>query len=260
MHLRKNLEVDMKHLGLAVRLVVVVVLSGTLGFLLTFRQAVHSQEYVWTPFTAQINEEHFTGVADRTPIVDHISFARRSNGSEATYVTMNSPDKKETGQVGSILDVGRNEEIALDSFTKTVKTFHDTPAEIARILVVKRCGTDVTRIGERSEMLGHMVVRIRRSNLFNNGITDTADKWVAPDLGCFDLSETYTTSEGPYNIKKVTSITIGEPSDEMFVAPSDYVERSPSEHATAYAARFPGSTLYSPEMAKRLDEKYYAHQ
>ena len=224
---------------LALRLVVVAFLSGACGFVLTFSGGVESQEAGFTPFTAHLVERMYGSADDTAPHIDHVSFGRRSDGSEATYRTMKSPDGQQDGQLGSIIDLGRAESLDLESFTRSVTTLHyslDELDELKELLQAKGCPADMDKLSERTKMLEHEVVRIHESHSTRLG-TETDDKWVAPDLGCFALAETATFG-GPRNVTTVTSLTTGEPPPAMFVVPPNYVERSPSQLSAEWAARF----------------------
>jgi hypothetical protein len=246
---------------LTLRLVVVAFLGGACGFVLTFSGGAKSQEAGLTPFTAHLVEKMYGSADDTAPHIDHISFGRRSDGSEATYRTMKSPDGQQDGQLGSTIDLGRAESLDLEPFTRSVTTLHyslDELGELKDRLQAKGCPADMDKLGEHTKMLGHEVVRIRESHSTHLG-TETDDKWVAPDLGCFALAETATFA-GPRNVTTVTSLTEGEPPLAMFAVPSDYVERSPSQLSAEWTARFGHKYWGEDNITTRMDKRYYAHR
>ena len=211
------------------------------------------------PFTAQLVEKHFRSAMDTAPIAaEHISFARRSDGSEANYRTLKSPDGKQFGQLGGIIDLGRAVSISIEPFTRSATTMDERLDVLKYRLEANGCPADVDKLGEHAKMLGYEVVKIHECD-HPHCDTEFVDTWVAPELGCFALAETDATRGAP-NVKTVISVTKGEPSPAMFVVPSDYVERSPSQLSAAWEAKFGQKFWPDDKIRKRLDYRYYAHR
>lgn len=87
-----------------------------------------------------------------------------------------------------------------------------------------RIPSNAERVGEET-ILGHPAMHVRSTS---GGII-TTDRWHAKDLGCLLLQEVATFQDGSRDIRKITSLTVGEPDDNLFQLPSNPHEVSPRE-------------------------------
>lgn len=244
-----------------VRVVVIAILAIAGGFFLTYRGKSQSENATFTPFVAQIVVKHFGQGNSVVPgAITYITLARKRDGSTARFATVHSPDGLQVAQIVDIIDVASSKQIELEPFTKSVSTYYVTQKQLNDLMQAQEaCPENVGRITKRSSLLGYQVYRLHSSHQYK-GITETDDQWVAPDLACLPLQETYTVSSGPRNEKAVVSLTVEDPPASMFKVPPGYTERSPTEVAAAWTARFPGYVFMPHLQVKLLDERYYAHR
>lgn len=227
---------------------------------MTFKGKSQSAEANFTPFTAHAVKKYFGAATATLPAAtSQITFGRKSDGSQARFITVPSPVGGKVGQIGNIFDVGALAERDLEPFIRSVSTYYLSHAEVTQRLESEACPGDIDSLTEHAMILGYEVVELKEKHDFHAGDYVTVEKWVAPDLACFALSRIERLSSGPWNEETVTSLTIGEPPESMFEVPSGYVERSPGEAAAAYAAEF-GHSLVSGVVASAADTRYYNHR
>jgi hypothetical protein len=211
------------------------------------------------PFTAEFVEKYFDELGQLAPEgIEYGTIARKPDGSEAFFSTAYAPDGSGASALhGSFSDVPGRRTVSMEPFTKSTQTYYYTP----QLLVgFESCPSeDETQTAERSRLLGYEVVHLVQKQSSSREV-DTYDRWVAHALGCLVLSETSASSWGSRNEKEVISIIEGEPLASWFTIPSGYTERSPSQMAAAYVARFPGHRFVSPRQAVQMDRAYYAHR
>ncbi len=236
--------------------------AAAVSFLFTYKVRSQSQLAARRPFIAQIVEKHFLAKNSAAPgAVDYSTFARRSDGSEVTIRLVKSPDG-ELAQHREFTDFVARKRVTMEPFTSSVSTYYFLPSQsFSGIEPGELCppsSSDPT--AERSQLLGYEVVRVVEVNPGHKDEKESIDQWVAPALNCFPLFETASLSSGPHNERQVTTLIEGEPPDSMLVVPPEYIERSPSQVAAAYAAKFPGHAFVSKETAEILNRSYYAHR
>lgn len=240
---------------MAVRLSAVGAIASAATLLLVSNARPPQSTFI--PFTAHVVEEDFASGAAKVPAsVSYIIVERRSDGSEATSRTIDSP---EPGTVGDILDVASLKHIDLDSLTHSAMTFYLSAREFQQELDRRHCPDDFGAASEHSAILGYDVARYR-TRYGSQRRYDIDDEWIAPELACFALKRTLTTSYGAWNRTTVLSIVKGEPSSSMFVIPSDYIERSPVQLETVYAAKYSGVAWLPPNALQNLGRNYDAHR
>lgn len=246
----------------AVLIVATALAALTGSFLIARRaksQAVHSPRRA---FIAHGVERHFASKGDTGPVnVDHISYARKSDGSWVQVANIESPDG-EVGDLTSFVDVASSRHVDLEPFTRSAMTFYLSPSELRQEVGQSgSCPTAVSAAGgERERILGYDVVRLTEKNRAPNNGKEIIEAWVAPELNCYPLRKSGSLSDGPHNEIEVTDLTEGQPPPTMFDVPPEYVERSPSQLSAEWAARFGQEFWHDESTAKRLDQRYYAHQ
>jgi hypothetical protein len=215
---------------------------------------------MYVPFTAQIVEESFGNSAAVKPAtVQNIVYGRQSNGSEASFTSVHSPDNQQTAELVYILDVNSRKEIQLEPFTKSSMTFYLSEEQLTQSLDSRHCPTNFDALTEHSKILNYDVVRYRDNSgsSAESPTDDIDDEWIAPRLACFVLKDIFTVSSGPWNRRTVVSLTEGEPASSMFSIPSEYVERSPSEINTAWRTIFPGTEFLPDASVRTVEQRYY---
>jgi hypothetical protein len=232
------------------------------SFLIAHRMKSQSVRSSRRPFIARGVEKHFATKGDAGPVkVSYTRFARRSDGSWVEVVTIESPHG-ETGELTSFWDVASGRQGYLEPFTRSAVTLYLAPGEMRdEINRSVSCPSAVNAItAEHERILRYDVVKITEQYRAPNNGSETIEAWVAPDLDCYHLREFDSRSDGPHNEIEVTDLTEGEPPTDMFDVPPEYVERSPSQLSAEWAARFGEQFWRNESQAKRLDQRYYAHQ
>jgi hypothetical protein len=214
------------------------------------------------PFIAEVIERHFGPDGRLAPLpggIDYVTIARKSDGSQVRFLPVHEPDGSFT-LVRSIFDVSGKRTNVLPS-TKSVMTYYISPVHVGRRLArFESCPSAAEDPrAQRSSRLGYEVVHVDTSRTDPRG-TEEDSQWVAPALNCFALAETHTSETGARNEDEAISVFEGEPPDSWFTAPQGYTERSPSQVAAAYAARFPGQAFMSDQFLPLADRKYSLHR
>lgn len=237
-------------------------LAGSAGFFVTSAGKPQSNDQVaMRPFTAQIIEKHFGPDGKLTSLmgaVNYITIGRKSDGSYVRFLPIQGPD----GSYEVLRDIfdASGKQISIHPHMKSITTYFISPIHAGHELARETCPPEAGNpTAERSQRLDYEVVRLREDTQTKLGV-ETDDRWVAPALGCFTMEETYITESGSRNEDTVVSIMEGEPAESWFTLPSGYTEMSPSEVASAFAARFPGHKFVPDEAAKWMDKGYYAHR
>jgi hypothetical protein len=244
----------MRLLKLAVATVGAAIAGFVCAFSLPLGGKLQRSTTTYVPFTARMVEEEFPSASAVQPgLVQNITFARRSNGSEVKSITEPSPDNLQVGQLVSILDVSASTQITLEPFTKSIMTFFLSQKALDRAIDSNKCPTDLNDLNEHSKILGYDVVRHREKW----DVLATDDEWIAPDLACFSLKKIFAASWGAWNRTTVVSLTEGEPPTSMFDIPAGYVERSPSGLETAWSGIFRGSQFLPDSSIRNMDQTYY---
>lgn len=229
------------------------------AFLLTYKARSQALDYSYTPFVAQTVVEHYAKPM-ASPVVQYSTYARKSDGSEATITTVHDPDGKLI-QLTAILDVPGQKQVQLEPITKSVSTYYLSMSQVRNLLPSNGCaGTAGQAAGKRSEILGFRVVSSHEERPFRHSDHETVDERLAPELNCFALQRSETLASGPHNEATVIAVIKGEPPESMFAIPSDYIERSPSRVSAEWSLKFPGAGLFKDSTAKLLDKGYYLHQ
>jgi hypothetical protein len=214
----------------------------------------------YVPFAVQIVEESFGNSAAVKPVtVQNIVYGRQSNGSEASFTSVHSPDNQQTAELVYILDVNSRKEIQLEPFTKSSMTFYLSEQQLTQSLDSRHSPTNVDALIEHSKILNYDVVRYRDNSgsSAESPIDDVDDEWIAPRLACFVLKEIFTVGGGQWNRRTVVSLTEGEPPSSMFNVPREYVERSPSEMASKWSDTFSGAKFLPDSSIRNMDQRYY---
>lgn len=212
----------------------------------------------FVPFTAQFAKKNF-GVSE----VNYVTLARKSDGSEASYTTVSSPDGRQTGQVAEIRHASSGMVVDLEPFTMSAGTEYFPP----RNVLPKGCPADISKYARGPAILGYATVLVRETEEIQGtptspgaGVRATDDRWLAPALGCLALRERYAWGSGPGNLTTAVSITRGEPPASLFRVPAGYVERSPAQTAALWEAKFPGHQFAPPATVAQWDRRYYARR
>ncbi len=223
--------------------------------------AVSAKKFV--PFTLERRMYDFDSSGTRGFEWRHI-VARRSDG--ATVTSRFQPQDKETAthprmRVIQFLD-GHSLEIY-----DNIRAFVDWPAPRERTLLQsellapsKNCFlTGYGLYFDKYDTLGGVRVAVIRSlPKGSSGIT----RWLAPELGCEELQNTYTQvqADGSFRLvseEKFVSLRLGEPDAAFFNVPSTYASLTPSAalHKQTVVTGGPWNSEMQAEAA-RMDAAY----
>jgi len=213
------------------------------------------------PFVAQIIEKHFGPDGNLAPLpggIDYITVARKSDGSQVRFLPIQVPDGSFT-LARNIFDVS-GKQVIVNPATHSVTTYYVAPAHVAHYIAnFESCSAISGSDTPQSSRLGYEVLEIT-TNKTNSRGTEQDDRWVAPALNCFVLAETNTSPFGSRNETEVINIFEGEAPGSWFTVPEGYTERSPSQVAAAFEARFPGHKLMSEQFGAKVDQSYQLHR
>ena len=252
----------MRKRGIAVR-VALCVIAATAGVLIAYRGTPQTRaRAAMRPFIAEIIEKHFGQEGELAPLpagIDYITVGRKSDGSQVRFLPIQEPDEKFT-LVRDIFDVA-GKDMTIYPDTQSVITDYLPPVHVGhRISDTESCPPEAySPTAQSSRLSGYQAVRIYTERSNKRGV-DRDERWVAPALGCFSLRETHIFEDGARNEVEVISIFEGEPPSSWFTAPKDYVERSPSQVAAAYAARYPNEKFATDKALILMDKAYYNHR
>ncbi len=233
--------------------------AAAAGILVSYRLLSQTQpEGQMRPFVALRIEKYFGPDGKLAPLpggIDYSTIARKSDGSQIRFVPVQQPDGS-FSLVRIIFDVSGKEMHVLDD-TKSVVTYYRSPVHVEHhIADFESCPPEAEDpTAPRSSRLGYAVVEVKTERTSSREVEDD-DQWVAPALNCLALAETLTFSGGSRNESEVINVFEGEPPESWFKVPSGFTERSPSQVAAAYAARFPGHKLMSDQAAVMGDRVY----
>lgn len=180
--------------------------------------------------------------------------ARKSDGSYTSAYNLLSPDG-ESGTVVQIVNVRDSNSIYLQPFTKTKSTYYHTGAEMeSRVNAMTNCDRwkPVSAKTESATILGLRAVHVITKEVGGG----TWDSWIAPDLDCFPLVETYTSRTGNRNERIVTLLEFGEPAEVLFAIPPDFIEVSPLQQEALYNAKYPGKSLWEYALQPLADQYF----
>lgn len=182
-------------------------------------------------------------------------YAVRSDGSSVETFRRPGPDGR-FYQIGSVYDVAKGTVATIDGATESTTTENMGEGALAfRKSIDRSCAS----ASEHSKILGWDAVKVNRTADTPGRLAEWTE-WAAPELDCFVLSSTAVLSipkgtQVARNTIETLFVIVGEPQPSLFVAPTTYKERSPSEVADEYARRF-GERPFGDSTLQRSQERY----
>jgi hypothetical protein len=226
------------------------------------KSKLNPQSTAFTPFIVSERVTHFSG-AKLTKEGDY-TIARRMDGSLVRSFIVKDSDSPngDEGKAVFIWDIPSRHNVMLEPFTMSAMTQVLSPKEIADFLnSQKACSGAILSsegTGATEQLLGHAVVRVEEQSK----VIDTVS-WVAPDLDCFPLKQTFTFLDpqhaGIRHEDVVTKIEQRDPPNSMFAVRSDYTERSPAELQAEYARKYGGVKFFGTTVDD-AERHYRQHQ
>jgi hypothetical protein len=126
------------------------------------------------PLIAHVRELHFPRKGP--PIVDHNTFARRSDGSYVRRYEVTSPSG-ETGRAIEIFDVRGRKSVNLEPFTKSMTTFYFSNSEMEQQIrtSLRLMGGTCVSMG----LIGTVLSRGDRAwdNILGHKVTQVVNNW-----------------------------------------------------------------------------------
>ena len=224
-----------------------------------------------TPFVAQIEKRFKKSIDDPNPSIQHVTYARKSDGSFVHIFDSESPDRKQSGSMKEIHDARKSLNTILEPFSKSVISHQYSPREYQEIigaLEYENCdgsqtilaGTKVVDGRSRTKFGRQAMHEVERIPLKANPDSQMEwihERYVVPELRCFSMHTIDRRSDGAVTEEEVVSFQEGEPPAAYFSVPLDYVERSPRELNEAYAKKFGKGQEFWPErMVVGMERRY----
>ena len=175
------------------------------------------------PFQASVVIRHYdsNGSLRHT---EEITEAFRKDGSWVSYRVAINGEKTGTR---IIVDAASKTRTSIDPNTKSKITYHLDDGVLAEM---EKALTECASSPSKGDSILDVAVVKKHTDTINN---EAIDELLAPSLGCYPLQATSVKTEKSgkqlRNESIVTSIAMGEPDPRLFIVPSEYVERSPSE-------------------------------
>lgn len=249
----------------------IVTLSGLtaivalVSFLAPRLGSIRSQEPLRKPFTATIVERQYDPQG-REIYSEYALDAVRGDGSEVRMFRRHLPNQ-ELFEPKWVLDLNAKRRVSVDPSTVSITTYLLSASVAAEY---QAGDSSCVRAAEnsstaRSVIMGMQVVRVTEDTPHGLNAVDHAERWLAPQLGCFPLKEIFTFGLVPAgaaqrSVREVLFITEGEPAASLFEIPGSYAERSPSQVSAEWTRRFPGHPAMSDESSAAADQAYQAAQ
>ncbi len=152
-------------------------------------------------------------------------FARRRDGSHVLF--RKAVNGRPLG-LRVINDAARGLAITVDPQTRSTVTYVLSGQERAALAgPPAKCeeGPEMKlAAGVEGPILTHPVLKFEGTT---RGGQNAVKRWLAPTLNCL-IVRTEMETEGFHNVRRATSIVVGDPDPELFSVPTGYVERSPS--------------------------------
>lgn len=162
-----------------------------------------------------------------------IGYAVRPDGSsvQITFFTVAGRQS----HIRDIYDVVTNVHTTIDELSKSIETraMSESESRLKRVSAAVSCG------GSAAGQMLDFDVEYKEEKYavdydINGPVTSIVKRWLAPNLGCFELKKetTWTRDKDGTLIVDTTHQAISakfQPVDQFFLVPTDYTERSPGE-------------------------------
>lgn len=210
----------------------------------------------FSPFVVRQQTTYFPPDSKTTPVARERTFAVRSDGSLIVSFSSAAPDG-EIATTIQIWDRRSNQEIVLEPFTQsriTTRLTEDSwlAALEANYPACPQADSEAARNArDAGEMFGF---RVHKVEAWRPGMR--TEMIMAPALDCLVLSKIIRFSSGSRNETVTLSVSTGEPDVSLFSLPGGFVERSPAELESAYAAKYSGRVFFGKVALKAAEARY----
>jgi hypothetical protein len=151
----------------------------------------------------------------------------------------------------TIVDFQSRKRISVDPITESITTYAVTESELKYIASPEPGCTNLKTT--RSIKAGQEVVSYR--SVIAGGKQEW-DAWLAPGLSCIVLEENIRKNGIVVTSRETVFVVPGEPPASLYVIPSNYIERSPSQIFAEFSRRFPGRKVSALQTNSILDDVY----
>lgn len=245
---RRAIAVGVLFLGLGISL---GLYSGT--------QTTSANGKKFRPFVVRQQTTYFASDARIAPVARDRSFAARTDGSMVATFSSASPDG-EVGTTIQIWDRRKGLEIVLEPFTRSKLTLEMTEDLWRQAWDTNHpgCPPENSEVGRNTRDAGDVLgIPVRRMETRRKEMRSEAS--VAPAFDCFPLRQIVWFPGGSRNETVTLSVSAGEPDESLFSIPEGYIERSPAELESVYAAKYPGHRFWGKATLDTAETRYRKH-
>lgn len=261
--------------------IIVFLLVTSTGFvagnfaLLTQLKASALSKHEFTPFTATVATNWFKEGSEIPAVSEESTIGIRSDGSRGEtkfrWLLTEGHERGVATKALTLLSEGRY--ISLHPAIQAKSTMALKASEVA-ILQAKRstnCADSAAHYSsiepDAATINGLATYRLVSEVTDVDGNRRVVEEFRAPQLNCFSLSTSQVVYDPQGKVtsrmtKVVKSLRHGDPTDNLFVVPDEYQERTPSE-VLLLTAQARGESLTAEcerNTANRADQKYHARK
>lgn len=235
--------------------------AAFVSFFTARKAVVMSQDSHTAAFVATVNVKGLRadGTVAYTKYYQH---GVRSDGSQVDLERKHAPDGH--WSQGKILwNLAERRRVTVDGMTNSLTTYPLSEGEVS-MLRASASSCAASPAAEHGNILGYEVVKVVDDRPVDGGHESHHESWLAPSLGCYELSRKSTL--GPVSepsasvVVEVVAVAEGEPPLSWFSLPANFVERSPSQVFAEFDRRYPRGNGALPSAAQKLDQAYESSQ
>ena len=192
-------------------------------------------------YTAKTVEKRFSPSGEETE-TEFITDAVRSDGSQVKIVRKIAATKQ-WADVKTVIDLKSKQRFEFEPLTES-RTTTALSVRYAEYLQTKPKSCTEGSTPQKERIHGQEVIKVQNEYNLPAGEVDRTERWLAPSLDCFPLRERFSRGSkgGPFVLKMtrdVTALIPGEPDPKLFLAPSNFKERTASEVAAEFKRKYP---------------------
>ena len=216
----------------------VLALVLALNFFRTRLPRAHAQTLRAIPYTVVLDQRLIMPDGTTVPALT-ITWAIRSDGSRVNKIVGNTPP----ALVERIIDYANGREVYAFDLTRQRATRNDSSLVASRWLRVKEqnCQLLTSEAVAGTEIVGaYKAVKLSQPK---------HDSWYAPDFGCALVRDRMDWGDKGVNETDLVSLTMGEPSPDLFAEPTDYAQASQMDIFNARKAQLKAYLAEHPQAA-----------
>jgi hypothetical protein len=243
-----------------------LLISAVLGygaFVLAYRTNLEAQvpafgpgtvpDSTFTPYLAHAATTYFDRKGNELEVT-HETHARRGDGSIVHIFNLKSP-AGEYSQARKLKDFRSQREVVLEPFTKSATSYYLSDKQVYNLRRVQ--SLSCASLFPQMEETNIRIMGMRATRVVDEGRGFRIESLVSAELGCLVLKDTAVHPSGARSETVINQLTVGEPPEEMFQLPADFVERSPEQVEHEYRLMFPGNKLFGDVALKGMEQRYF---